>query len=398
VSKRALSQIAGRVRAGVFSDLQRHIDEAMVARAGDLVPLHIGDTCAPPPIAEEGVLRSSEVATYGATAGLGALREALAARLQERGFGPPTIDAASEVCLGVGATHALACAARVILDPGDEVIMASPYWPLAHGIVSSTGATMVEVPLSSVLYADPSRDAGDILRAVIGPKTRALYFITPNNPDGKVFSRRDLESIARVVEEFDLWVIADEVYAEYTYGAEHLSFARLPGMAERTISAYSFSKSHALAGARVGAIVGPPEVILAAKRLSTHSVFNVPVPMQRVALEALASGNRWVDQARADYRAARDAAASALAGARATFSLAEGGVYLFLDFSELLAGRPLSLLLERAVANGVLLAPGAAFGADFENSARLCYTCVPRPRLLEGITRLRTAMDEIAGG
>lgn len=394
--RRKLSEVAAGVRPGVFAELQRHIDEAMAARGGDLVPLHIGDTCATPPVAEAGVLRASDVATYGGTAGLGDLRSALAARLLARRFGPAAIDPESELMLGVGATHALSCAVRSLFDPGDEVLLAAPYWPLAHGILKSAGARVVEIALTPALYADPEADAGAPFRAAVTEKTRGIYLITPNNPDGKVLERRHLEAIARVAREHDLWIVADEVYAEYTYGREHVSFARLDGMAERTVSAYSFSKSHALAGARVGAVVAPAPIVAAAKRLSTHSVFNVPVAMQKVALEALQSGDAFVDGARRDYLAARDAAAAALEGAACTFPLAEGGVYLFVDFAPLLAGRPLGDLLTRAVAHGVLLAPGAAFGEAFATCARLCFTGVPRPRLLEGIARLRRAMDDFA--
>ncbi|HSQ67730.1 MAG TPA: aminotransferase class I/II-fold pyridoxal phosphate-dependent enzyme, partial [Polyangiaceae bacterium] len=136
-------------------------------------------------------------------------------------------------------------------------------------------------------------------------------------------------------------------------------------------------------------------VIAAARKVSVHSAFNVPVAMQRVALAALASGDAWVEAARGTYQRARDEAASALAGAPVEFALPEGGVYLFLDFAELLGGRPLKVLLERAIAHGVLLAPGESCGAAHATSARLCFTSEPLPRVLEGIARLREAMREL---
>lgn len=185
------------------------------------------------------------------------------------------------------------------------------------------------------------------------------------------------------------------MYAEYTYTGEHVSLARLPGMAERTFTAFSFSKSHALAGARVGYVVGPKDAVAAARKVSVHTAFHVPSAMQRLALAALACGEPWLVEARAEYRAARDAAAAALAGAGVRFSLAEGGVYLFLDFAEVLDGRPLNRLLEAAIRGGVLLAPGASCGAAHTTSARLCYTSAPLPRVLEGIARLRAAVDEL---
>jgi len=386
-----LSRAAAAIRAGVFADLQRHID-AHAARGGDLIPLQIGDTSLAPPV----VPRPPEgLGSYGATAGLAELRVALAESLVARGFGPRSIDPATEVHVGVGATHALFCAVRSMVDDGDDVLLAAPYWPLAHGIIGAAGARAVEVPLTSRLYDDPSLDAGAIFEAARTPRTRAIYLITPNNPDGKVLSAAHLASIAAFARAHDLWVVADEVYADYTFGAPHLSVAALPEMAGRTVSAYSFSKSHALAGARIGAVVGPASLIAAARRVSVHSAFNVPVPMQRVAIEALAAAS-WIGEARETYRRLRDVAAAALAGADVRFHRADGGVYLFLDFSELLGDRPLDLLLAAAIERGVLLAPGEAFGAAFPRSARLCYSAVSEPRLLEGIARLRAAMESIA--
>lgn len=362
------------------------------------MPLHIGDTHLSPPRGariERAIAEASEPAlyAYGATAGLDQLRSALAAhvRAAERAHAEAT---EAHVLVGVGATHALSCAARVVLDAGADVLLASPYWPLAHGIITQTGARPVEVPLTSLLYEDDARDAGEILAAAATPQTRALYVISPNNPDGKVLSPDHAAQIARFAIERDLWVFSDEVYADYTYLREATSLARLPGMAERTLTAFSFSKSHALAGARVGYVVGPREVVAAARKVSVHTAFNVPVAMQRVALAALAEGAPWMASAREEYLRARDAAAAALEGSGVRFSLAEGGVYLFLDFADVLHGRPLKSLMEIAIARGVLLAPGESCGAAHATCARLCYTSVPIPRVLEGIARLRSAIED----
>jgi aspartate/methionine/tyrosine aminotransferase len=387
-----VSHVAAGIRQGVFSDLQRHID-SFAARGGDLVPLHIGDTWVAPPIAPDTRREVAELGSYGATMGLKELRRALAASLLARGFGPEAIDPDTEVLLGVGATHALSCAARAVLDPGDEVLLLAPYWPLAHGILRSCGAVPIEVPFTSVLYEDPAADVAALLAPHLGPRTRAVYLITPNNPDGKVLARAQLEALAEVAVAADLWVIADEVYADYTYEGDHVSIASLPGMASRTLTASSFSKSHALAGARIGAVVAPADVVDAARRVSTHTVFNVPVTMQRAALEALTQGDAWVEAARRTYREARDRTAAALAPLPVRFSMAEGGVYFFVDFTESLAGRPLHELMTRAIDAGVLLAPGEAFGEAYPRSARLCFTSVPLPRVLEGVARLVTALE-----
>ncbi len=393
-----LSSTAAEIRASVFADLAPRI-EAHTRAGGDLIALHIGDTHLAPPIAARfGDVSSGDFEPalygYGAITATPELRAACAARATSRGLG--AIDPAKHVLVGCGATHALFCAARAIFDPGDEVLLASPYWPLSHGILHAAGARPIEVPLTSRLYREPDLDAGALFDAAATSRTRAIYLITPNNPDGKVLSRRDLESVARVAKARDLWVFADEVYADYTYGREHVSLAAIDGMFDRTVTASSFSKSHALAGARVGFVVAPERVVAAARKVSTHTIFNVPVVAQRVATAAITGDVAWIESARREYRAARDAAGLALGGARVDFSVAEGGSYLFLDFSALLGERPLKVLLERAIDNGVLLAPGDAFGAGFERCARLCFTSVPRAELATGIARLRKAMDEIS--
>lgn len=387
-----LSRPSQAMRAGVFAELEAAI-AARRASGGDIIPLHIGDTYRlPPPSAhiERAIHDASPDAlyAYGATAGLVELRDAIAAYVRRHGRGYPDATEGN-VLLGVGATHALSCAARVVLDEGDDVLLASPYWPLAHGIITQTGARAVEVPLPR------ERDPAELLADAITPRTRALYLISPNNPDGRIFTPEEAQRIAELAVERDLWVMSDEVYADYAYEREPTSLAVLPFMAERTLTAFSFSKSHALAGARVGYVIAPASLVLAARKISVHTAFNVPVAMQRVALAALRDGDAWIVEARVDYRAARDATTTALEGSGVRFAHAEGGVYLFLDFEDALDGRPLKLLLEHAIDRGVLLAPGESCGVAHTTCARLCFTSVPLPRVLEGVRRLRLAMDNL---
>ncbi len=399
----ALSTTAARIRPPVFGQLQLRVKE-LLARGGDLVPLHIGDTYMSPPAAAMDAMsaldgRNPELFRYGGTQGTDALRGALAEEiLARRGL---VVDAERELLVGAGGTHALACVARATLDPGDEVLMLSPYWPLAPGIVLSTGAVPVEVSASPALYRDASFDLAAALRARLTPRTKAVYFVSPNNPDGKILSRAALEQIAAVAEERDLWVFADEVYADHAFDAAHVSFGALDAARGRTVLLYSLSKSHALAGCRVGYAVAPEPVVAAARRVSTHSVFNVPVGLQRVAVAALGDAT-FVQTARDAYRAARDVTAELLRGAPVRFSLAEGATYLFLDLGPALDAlearegkRPAaSRVLEAAVDRGVLLAPGDAFG-DYPEHARLCYTAVPEAELRIGVGRLVDALAEL---
>jgi aspartate/methionine/tyrosine aminotransferase len=395
----ALSATASLLRSSVFADLAARID-ARTKSGGDLVELHIGDCHRAPPetarfgrLDEEG--HDASLYRYGAIAGLESLKEAFAARLAANAMGPAAVDPATEVLVSCGATHAIFCAARAILDPGDEVLVAAPYWPLSVGVLRAAGAVPIEVPLTTRLYANPNADAAEAFERAFTPKTRALYLITPNNPDGKVLSRAHLDRIAEFARARHLWVVADEVYADYVYEGAHTSIARLDGMRDRTLSIYSLSKSHALAGARVGFAVGPSRVIDVARRIATHTVFNVPVATQRIALAALQTPPIWTDTARLEFRAAREDTLRAMDGSGVLAQRPDGGSYLFVDFAPVLDGRPLQELLERAIDRGVLLAPGSGFGDAFGTWARLCFTSVPRTRLLEGVARLREAIRDL---
>ncbi len=397
----ALSPAAARIRPGVFSVLEGRV-AAYLRGGGDLVPLHIGDTYLPPPeraklttvLAERDPANEASLYRYGPTAGEPALKEALAA--EGRDIGWADCEGGRHVHVGVGGTHALFCAARALLDNGDEVVTLAPYWPLAPGIFGACGATSVEVVTRPQGVPD-ARGLAARLAAAITPRTRAIYFVSPNNPDGSVLRRDELEAIAEIAEARDLWVFADEVYRGFVFdGREHLSIASFPGFTARTVVVGSFSKSHALAGARVGYVFAPEDVVLAMRRISTHSAFNVPLLSQEAARAALLHGKTWGKEACARYAEARDAATNALDGSGIEARPAEGATYLFLNLAPVLAGRTTEDLLGQAIERGVFLTPGAAFGPSFASYARLCFTAAPVERVLLGIERLRAAASSTA--
>ncbi|MEZ4404985.1 MAG: pyridoxal phosphate-dependent aminotransferase [Polyangiales bacterium] len=381
---------AQAIRASVFSDLAPRLT-ARLARGETPHPLHIGDTWrAPPPAASLARHASDDPALYryGPLGGAPSLLAAIARHLDATGR---ALDGATpaNLLVAAGATHALHCAARAIFDARDECLVLAPYWPLSVGVLRTAGATPVEVPVMPMLARDPRFDLARALDAAVTPRTRAVYFITPNNPDGFVMGEDHLAAVADVARRRDLWVIADEVYADYVYEGAHRSVARLPGMGARTVSAYSLSKSHALAGLRVGYVAGPPDLIAAAKKVATHTVFNVPVVAQRAAEAALTDGNDFIAGARDAYRAARDATVRALEG-RVDFVAPAGGSYVFADLGR--GGGALEVL-GRAIDAGVALAPGDAFGEAYGSWARLCFTAVPPDALDDALARLTAVLD-----
>jgi aspartate/methionine/tyrosine aminotransferase len=376
-----LSTAARALRESIFSRLQGKLAQ----HGHDGVPLHLGDTYLSPPPA----LRLDDYAAlhrYGAPAGEPGLLDALVPKLHTQNALPWVTRACLQVT--VGATAGLAAAARTILEPGDEILVPSPHWPLIGGVFTNQGGVPVEVPLSQALYADPSLDAAALLEPHIGPRTVALYLTTPNNPDGKVLPRRQLESLATLAQAHDLWVISDEVYEHLSYTTPHVSIASLPGMAERTLTVFSLSKSYALAGYRLGYVVGPPTAMHALRKIANHTVYNVPDVLQRAALTLLSSPTSaaWLDEARQTYVNARDAASRLV---RAPHHLPDGATYLFVDLRSYVPDdQPIWPLVEKLLDAGVSISPGEQFGAGFERHARLCFTAVPPDRLQVGLERL----------
>lgn len=387
-----LSAAAEVLPTSIFTRLM----ERLARFEGDVIPLQIGDTHLPPPEASRlGALgftgeHDPDLYAYSKPRGDDALIEAVVEKVQrDNGM---AFARAENIQITAGATHALSCAMRAVLDPGDHILLMSPYWPLIRGIAQSCGVVPVEVPVSQALLGDPATDVEALLERYVTPQTRGIYLCTPNNPDGKVFTHAELRDIAKVVMRHGLWVLSDEVYERFVYdGLGHQSMATIPGMADHTLTAFSFSKSYAQAGLRVGYVVGPSDAIDAVRKLANATVYSISRAMQRAALAALRTGEPFLERARERYQRARDVAVEALGLTQAP----QGSTYLFLDLSPWLGDSPSSLsLLERMADAGLLLAPGQAFGRDYGRWARLCFTAVEEDRLREGLARLCLVLAE----
>lgn len=223
---------------------------------------------------------------YTANAGLIELREAVCRYMYER-F-QVAYDPASEVFMTVGASEGIDVALRVLVEPGDEVLLPDPsYVSYSPGVIFAGG-----VPVPIVTRAeDEFRLTADALRAAITPRTKALILPYPNNPTGAVMRREDLEAIADVLRGTSIIVIADEIYAELTYGGyKHVSFASIEGMRERTIVLNGFSKAFAMTGWRMGFVCAPRELIKIMLKVHQYTIMCAPTAGQYAALEALKAG------------------------------------------------------------------------------------------------------------
>ena len=372
--------IAGEaVPASIFARLREHLARF----PGDVIPFQIGDTHLTPPAKLDELLWAelapSDLYAYGSASGWQPLVKAITADAQSRRKLAIT---SAGVQVTSGATHALACALQALCDPGDELVILTPHWPLIRGIALSINVKPVEVPYFD--RPDPAR-----IEAAITPRTAAIYLASPNNPDGAMLSLAELTQIAELADRHGLWILSDEVYEHYTYDGPHVSMAALPAAIARTVTVFSFAKSYALAGLRVGfALTGNSHVCDTMRKMVNHTVYNVPVAMQHAALAALHQGGPFVAAARERYRGARDRARARLVAPAARPS---GGAYLWVDFTKW-SGNDCMPLLEKIAASGVLLAPGIAFGATCGGFARLCFTGVTETRLEEGIDRINAVL------
>ncbi len=362
--------------ASVFSPLAARV----AAATHEVVPLHVGDTWLEPFVG--GRMQDLRVEDhpglhrYGPTAGLPELVDAIVEKVR-RSNG---LDADRDrVLVTGGATGALACAVAALADPGEEVLILAPFWPLIRGIVRTGRAVPVEVPFFD--RVDSAEDALAAVEALRTERTVALYVSTPSNPTGRVIPTPWLEALAGWARAHDLWVLSDEVYESFVYRGEHVSMARFAP--ERTASVFSFSKAYGMAGSRVGYLVGPAPLVAECHKAGVHTFYHAPTAAQVAAREALRDGAEWLARVRDAYRVAGEDAAAVL-GVPAP----EGSCFLFLDVREHLVGGDLMPLLEGCLEDGLLLAPGASSGAGYEGYARLCFTSAPPEQVAQAVRKL----------
>ena len=376
-SSAATASLSDRVYGALLDEAKR--------RPPPVHLLNVGDTYLEPlPAARAEAQRAADhprLHNYAAVQGEPVLLDAIVART-ERVHGV-TLD---RQCVQVmpGATGGFSVVATALLEPGDQVVVLSPFWPLIRGIVASRSATAVELPFYTRL-GEAGFDPEAALEAVITPRTVAVYVNTPNNPTGRALDAGVVSAIARVVARHNLWLWCDEAYEELWYGsARPEAIWKRSDLRERAVACHTLSKSHALAGARVGYTHGPASIMPAIRGAQTFLTYCAPRPMQLGAARALTEGDAWVESTRQLYVTASHRAAAALG-----LEPPAGGTFLFFDAQRFFRdGEDIHGFLRRCLDAGVLLTPGAASGADYETWARLCYTAVPPDQLADALDRL----------
>jgi N-succinyldiaminopimelate aminotransferase len=355
------------------------------------IPLHLGDTYRQPTDGAryEHALAKLPKNAYAYTNpnGMPELRQAAVDRLAREGYPGLTID---HVHVTSGGTAAINTVLATWLQPGDEVLVMAPYWPLIKGMCLTLGAVPVEVPFY------PAMREGKSVAEVVGPyvteKTVAFYMCSPNNPCGTVLTRAQAEEVAQFCIDRDLWVLDDQAYQHYVYDGEQTFLGSLPGMAQRTATAMTVSKSYALAGVRVGFLVGDPAWLDPARRVATHSVYNIPLPCQLSALGAIETADPWIAETKGLYMQAADLMAKRL---QAKFYPAQGGGYVFADLTEELGDKSVVDWIGELLYEGVCVSPGDAFGADFSKHVRICYTSAPLDQIALAIDILNANFERM---
>jgi aspartate aminotransferase len=332
------------------------------------------------------------------------LRRALVDKLvRENGI----VCEADDVVVTDGGTHALFLAFQSLLGPGDEVLVLSPHWMAIPKLVGfAHGAGYRTLPAYLDLGAGVLDAAGfaAALRGALRKETRGLYVNTPNNPTGVVLSREQLAAIAEVAIERDLWVISDEAYEHLLFdGARHVSLGSLPGMAERTLSVYTLSKSYAMTGWRVGYVVSPPALRgVMGPLLSFYTTHGVFPAVQSAARAAIEGPQDAVETMRRAYAERRDLLLAGLAGQDAiVVPTPRGAFYAFANVAAARGGRPLWDLVHEWLALGVAVLPGTAFGPEYGDWVRMSLAtrgedvAEAARRLREHVVAARTAREPV---
>ncbi|MFN2455179.1 MAG: pyridoxal phosphate-dependent aminotransferase [Pyrinomonadaceae bacterium] len=303
---------------------------------------------------------------YAPSSGIIELRTAIADKLRERNRIPARDE---DVIVLNGGMQGLFGAFQSVLDPGDEVLVFSPYWTPIKDLIAHCQAIPVLVPTK-----EARRDGFNAtLARYTTDKTRAVYYNTPQNPTGVVFTLPEAEAVARFTQERDLVVIADEAYEDLVYDGEHVSIASLDGMFERTITSFTLSKSYAMTGWRIGYAVATEPWMTGLRKTTLYSTNGVSTPSQWAALAAFTTPSDFLKESRAAYRTRRDLLVAGLNELGLTCDAPAGAFYVFPDASRIDADsrRAAELLLEQTQVSTL---PGVIFGAHGESHLRFSFS------------------------
>lgn len=342
----------------------------IVSEMKDAISLGVGepDFDTPWRVREEGIYTLEKGKTfYTSNAGLKELKVEICNYLARKVN--VQYDYQDEVIVTVGGSEGIDIALRAMLDPGDEVLIPQPSYVSYLPCTVLAGGEPVVIPLQ---HENEFKLTKEELEAAITPKTKVLIMPFPNNPTGSIMTREDLEPIAEVVKEHDLFVISDEIYSELSYKGAHVSIASLPGMQERTILINGFSKGFAMTGWRLGYACGPKEIIEQMIKIHQFAIMCAPTNSQYAAVEALRHCDDEVEEMRNAYNQRRRFLVHEFKRMKLECFEPYGAFYIFPCIQEfnMTSDEFATRLLEE---EKVAVVPGTAFGACGEGFLRISY-------------------------
>lgn len=361
----------------------------------DVISLSIGepDFQTPWHIRDEGIRSLEKGKTwYSPNRGFADLLKEITNYYQRR-FGI-TYSPTTQTLVTVGGSEAIDLCFRTMIERGDEVIIPQPSFVCYEPLTVMAGGMPVIINTKN---EDNFRLKADDLRAAITDKTKLLVLPFPNNPTGAIMDKHDLEEIAKVCIEKDIFVLSDEIYSELTYGGrDHVSIASIDGMYERTIVINGFSKSYAMTGWRLGYALGPDEIIAQMTKLHQYGIMSAPTTAQYAAIEALKNGDRDVDRMRDEYDMRRRLVVDSFNDMGLTCFEPLGAFYVFpcikstgLSSDEFCT----RLIMEKHVA----VVPGTAFGECGDGFVRVSYSYSLK-HLKIALQRIREFIEELKNG
>jgi aspartate aminotransferase len=303
---------------------------------------------------------------YAPSSGIIELRTAIRDKVRERNRIQVEVD---DVLVVNGGMQGLFGAFQVTLDPGDEALMFSPYWMPIRDLIHGCQANPVYIATENARVIGITR----ALEQSVTPRTRVIYYNTPQNPGGIVFTRKEAEEVAAFAKERDLIVIADEAYEDLVYNGEHVSIASLPGMAERTITSFTLSKSYAMTGWRVGYVIAKEPWMTGLRKTTLYSTNGVSTPSQWAALAAIQTPVADLAKARDQYRERRDLIIKGFDELGLACPAPHGAFYAFPDVTRIDrdSRKAATTLLDVAQ---VATVPGVVFGDAGEGHCRFSFS------------------------
>ena len=327
---------------------------------------------------------------YSITWGAQNFREALAAK--QTHYMGRAIDPDSEIVVTCGSTEAMMTAMMTVTNPGDKVVIFSPFYENYGADTILSGAEPIYVPLTPPDFNfDP-----EVLEDAFRQHPKALILCNPSNPCGKVFTRAELETIAALAKKYDVYVITDEVYEHIAYAPHtHTYFATLPGMWERTISCSSLSKTYSVTGWRLGYVIAPALIIERAKKVHDFLTVGAAAPLQEAVIPGLKFGQDYYDDLLQKYTHKRDLFCKGLDDLGLVHNIPQGAYYVMLDISAFGYDSDLQFCEDLAAKVGVGAVPGSSFFREPVNHLIRFHFAKKDDTLNEALNRLETLRGKI---